>query len=266
MNCPNACCSHALWFTASRVIVTSSHVPKSKHISHRNILAAYQNPLKDSCCVYDGVSRLLASGFKEAPQNKGRWRMTWPSSAVWNHSQVTCVFVHPLHLEVLENGVDSTQRCKEPSYRPPCHSRCVLSSFFFFFRSAVVVMISTLTEGLRMIPACCCLGTKWQCLVLFFLDLEDISWKSSPLAVGWNHLALLLTTSWQATPLWPDFSFFTPTSICAYCQIKIGQFIILTLQQGRAPMLLFGSEWAVPRGEYTVTASRSNALPFLNPL
>lgn len=132
VNCSNVCCSHALWFTASRVIVTSSHVPKSKHISHRNILAAYQNPLKDSCCVYDGVSRLLASGFKEAPQNKGRWRMTWPSSAVWNHSQVTCVFVHPLHLEVLENGVDSTQRCKEPSYRPPCRSRCVLSSFFFF--------------------------------------------------------------------------------------------------------------------------------------
>lgn len=193
VNCSNACCSHALWFTASRVIVTSSHVPKSKHISHRNILAAYQNPLKDSCRVYDGVSRLLASGFKEAPQNKGRWRMTWPSSAVWNHSQVTCVFVHPLHLEVLENGVDSTQRCKEPSYRPPCHSRCVLSSFFFFFRSAVVVMISTLTEGLRMITACCCLGTKWQCLFLFFC-IWRIFHGNRP---RWLWAEIILRCYWQ---------------------------------------------------------------------
>lgn len=191
--------------------------------------------------------------------------MTWPSSAVWNHSQVTCVFVHPLHLEVLENGVDSTQRCKEPSYRPPCHSRCVLSSIFFFLKRSCGNDFYA-DRGPAYDHSMLLLGDKMAMPLFVFLDLEDISWKSSPLAVGWNHLALLLTTSWQATPLWPDFSFFTPTSICAYCQIKIGQFIILTLQQGRAPILLFGSEWAVPGGEYTVTASRSNALPFLNPL
>lgn len=79
-----------------------------------NILATYQKGLKDSCSVYDGVSGLLACGFKDPRWTNGRWRMTWPGSAVWNHSQVTCVSVHPPHLEVLGDGVDSTQWCNRP--------------------------------------------------------------------------------------------------------------------------------------------------------
>lgn len=51
----------------------------------------------------------------ELSGNKGRWRMTWPSSGVWNHSQVTCVFVHPLHLKVLEDGAESTRWCSRPA-------------------------------------------------------------------------------------------------------------------------------------------------------
>lgn len=102
------------WFTALWVIVTSN-ITNLTAFGHWNVLATYHNGLKDSCRVYDGVSRLLAPGFKAPSWNKGRWRMTWPGSAVWNHSQVTCVFVHPLHLEVWDDGADSTQWCNSPA-------------------------------------------------------------------------------------------------------------------------------------------------------
>lgn len=103
------------WFTALWVIVTSSNITNLSVLAIEIFWPHTRMGLKDSCCVYDGVSRLLAPGFKEPSWNKGRWRMTWPGSAVWNHSQVTCVFVHPLHLEVLEDGADSTQWCNRPA-------------------------------------------------------------------------------------------------------------------------------------------------------
>lgn len=150
------------WFTALWVIVTSSNITLAW-----NILAAYQKGLKDSCRVYDGVSRLVAPGFKEPSWNKGRWRMTWPGSAVWNHSQVTCVFVHPLHLEVLEDGADSTQWCNRPAKG---HLDGPDAVFHLFFRSTVAVtMISALTESLCMITACCCSGTEQACGLLFWI-------------------------------------------------------------------------------------------------
>lgn len=119
------------------------------------------------------------------------------------------------------NGVDSTQRCKEPSYRPPCRSRCVLSSLYFFFRSAVVVMISTLTDSLHMITTCCCLGTKWQIPSFFGVFwMWRIFHGNRP---RWLWAEIISCCYWQLLDrrlLWPDFSFFTPTPMCAYCQIK----------------------------------------------
>lgn len=96
-------------------------------------LAAYQKDLKDSCSVYDGVSGLLASGFKEHPEPKGRWRMTRPGSAVRNHSQVTCVSLHLLHLELWEVAADSTQR----RYRPATGHRAGPDAAFHLLRKPV---------------------------------------------------------------------------------------------------------------------------------
>lgn len=51
------------------------------------------------------LCRLLAPGVQRMcylphPETKEERRMTWPGSGVRNHSQVTCVSVHPLYLEV----------------------------------------------------------------------------------------------------------------------------------------------------------------------
>lgn len=171
----------------------------SKCISNWNILATYQNHFKDSCCVCDGVSRLLAPGFKEPSWNKGRRGMTWPSSAVWNHSQVTCVFVHLLYLEVSEDEADSTQWCNRPAKGHPAGPDAV---FHLFFRATFSHwQISTLTECLCMIRACCCLGIDRAC-GLFISSLEGISWKYSLLVVGWN----LSRCYWQLPHCWPSDS------------------------------------------------------------
>lgn len=81
-------------------------------------------------------------------------------------------------------------------------------------------MISTLAEGLHMITTCCCSGTKWQCLLFLFFWMWRIFHGNRPL---WLWAEIISCCYWQLLDrrlLWPDFSFFTPTSICAYCQKK----------------------------------------------
>lgn len=102
------------WFTSLRVIVASSNITNLS-VSAREIFWPHTTAAWKIHVVF--VMELAGSwprGFKASSWNKGRRRMTWPGSAVWNHSRVTCVFLHPLHLEVLEDGIDSTQR----RYRP----------------------------------------------------------------------------------------------------------------------------------------------------
>lgn len=119
-------------------------------------LAAYQKGLKDSCSVYNGVSGLLASGFKEHPEPKGRWRMTRPGSAVRNHSQVTCVSVHLLHLELLEVAADSTQR----RYRPATGHLAGPDAAFHLLQRESLCIITARCLGTE--PLCCLLFQIWR--------------------------------------------------------------------------------------------------------
>lgn len=150
---------------------------------------------------------------------------------MWNHSQVTCVLVHPLHLEVLDDGADSTQWCTRPAKG---HLVAPDAVFHLFFRSTVVVMmISTLTESLCMIIACCCLGTEQACCLLLLLLFWI--WRifhGNILNYSWGEY--LSRYYWQLLDSRPSDSssfnvsvVFTVRAMCAYCKIIIIQFIRL---------------------------------------
>lgn len=104
--------------------------------------------------------------------------MTWPGSAVPNHSQVTCVSVHALHLEVLEVAADSTQ----PRYRAATGHLAGPDAAFHLLQR----------ENLRTIMARCRSGTE---LLFIIPNLEDILWNYVLPVVGLNAFTLLLTVS-----------------------------------------------------------------------
>lgn len=151
------------------------------------------------------VFMMVSAGFwpqgSKNHRNKGRWRTTWPGSAVWNHSRVTCVSLHPLHLEVLEVAADSTQRRHRPATGHLAGPDAAFHLFFFsfFFGEAE----SRQRKSLRIIIiARCCLGTEKHRCLLFQI------WRTFFFCGTIPHFHTVIGSFWKVSPTTP------PALIC----------------------------------------------------